>query len=38
MIYTENTVFEWDEIKNNTNFYKHGVRFEEAIYVFYDKQ
>jgi uncharacterized DUF497 family protein len=29
-------VFEWDEDKNNSNFKKHGVTFEEAITVFKD--
>lgn len=28
--------FEWDEDKANTNFRKHGVRFEEAKTVFND--
>ena len=30
--------FEWDENKNQTNIYKHGVSFEEAKTVFYDEQ
>ncbi len=28
--------FEWDENKDDLNFKKHGVRFEEAIAVFRD--
>lgn len=28
--------FEWDEIKNSINIYKHKVSFEEAITVFKD--
>lgn len=28
--------YEWDEVKNRTNFIKHGVRFETAIRVFED--
>lgn len=28
--------FEWDEDKDNRNFKKHGVRFEEATTVFLD--
>ena len=30
-------VFEWDDNKNATNQKKHGVSFEEAETVFYDK-
>ena len=26
--------FEWDEEKNQTNFLKHGIYFEEAIEIF----
>lgn len=26
--------FEWDEEKARINFDKHGVRFEDAIYIF----
>ncbi len=29
--------FEWDERKNIANYKKHGVRFEEACYVFSDE-
>ena len=36
MIYTENTAFEWDPVKNVINFNKHGILFEEAVLVFYD--
>ena len=28
--------FEWDEEKNSSNVRKHGVRFEDACYVFAD--
>jgi uncharacterized protein len=28
--------FDWDEHKNQLNFKKHGITFEEAITVFYD--
>ena len=28
--------FEWDKIKENINIQKHGVSFEEAVYVFSD--
>nr|WP_043923269.1 BrnT family toxin [Leadbettera azotonutricia] len=28
--------FEWDEEKNMANIQKHGVAFEDAIYVFLD--
>ena len=28
--------FEWDEQKNDANFRKHGVWFEDACYVFSD--
>ncbi len=28
--------FEWDEEKANTNFKKHGIRFDEATSVFID--
>jgi uncharacterized DUF497 family protein len=28
--------YEWDDIKYETNFKKHGVRFEEALIVFSD--
>ena len=30
--------FEWDEVKNKLNFLKHGVWFEEAKAVFFDRQ
>ncbi len=33
----DNFHFEWDEKKNRTNKEKHGVSFEEAQTVFYDK-
>ena len=26
--------FEWDEVKNETNFNKHNIRFEEAALIF----
>ena len=29
--------FEWDENKNQLNSCKHGIRFEEAVYVFSDQ-
>lgn len=29
-------VFEWDQAKNEVNFRKHGIRFEEACHVFDD--
>ena len=28
--------FEWDDNKNNTNLFKHGISFEEAQTVFFD--
>ena len=28
--------FEWDTSKAESNFIKHGVRFEEAVQVFFD--
>jgi Uncharacterized protein conserved in bacteria len=28
--------FEWDEKKNQANYRKHGLRFEEACYIFSD--
>jgi len=28
--------FEWDDPKNNENFWEHGVWFEEAAAVFFD--
>ena len=34
----DETSFEWDEIKNLLNQQKHHVSFEEAQYVFFDKQ
>ena len=37
MVYTENTAFEWEPVKNTANFKKHGILFEEAIFVFYDE-
>jgi len=30
--------FEWDGVKNKLNYLKHGVWFEEARLVFYDRQ
>lgn len=36
MVYTENIEFEWDPKKAQSNFRKHGVTFEEAIFTFYD--
>ena len=30
--------FEWDPKKAASNFYKHGVTFEEATKVFYDEE
>ncbi len=30
--------FEWDENKNTANQKKHGISFEEAVYVFSDKE
>ena len=30
--------FEWDPIKNDSNFRKHGVTFEKAIGVFFDER
>jgi uncharacterized DUF497 family protein len=30
------TRFEWDPVKAKTNYRKHGVAFEDAIYVFDD--
>lgn len=30
--------FEWDENKSETNFSKHGIRFEEAQTVFLDSR
>lgn len=29
-------VFDWDDVKEQRNFQKHGVRFRTAIKVFYD--
>jgi len=29
--------FEWDPGKNTSNFKKHGISFDEAVYVFSDK-
>jgi uncharacterized DUF497 family protein len=29
--------FEWDPVKNASNIKKHGISFDEAIYVFTDK-
>ncbi|MDR2604138.1 MAG: BrnT family toxin, partial [Desulfovibrio sp.] len=28
--------FEWDDEKSESNFRKHGIRFEEAAFVFDD--
>ncbi len=28
--------FEWDESKNFSNYLKHGIRFEEAVWIFED--
>lgn len=33
----EHLKFEWDENKNTSNKFKHGVSFEEAQTVFYDE-
>lgn len=30
--------FEWDDKKNKINLKKHGISFEEAVYVFSDKE
>ena len=30
--------FEWDSTKNEINFSKHGITFEEAATVFYDDE
>lgn len=30
--------FEWDPLKNKTNQKKHGISFEDAIFVFTDKK
>lgn len=30
--------FEWDPVKNKANKEKHGISFEEAIFVFSDKE
>ncbi len=32
----EDIEFEWDEDKNNTNIFKHGVDFLDAIYIWND--
>ena len=32
----ENYQFEWDDEKNEKNFKKHKIHFEEAIHVFFD--
>jgi uncharacterized protein len=29
-------IFEWDDAKNENNISKHGIRFEDALYVFAD--
>lgn len=29
--------FVWDEVKNSSNLWKHGVKFEEAAEVFFDE-
>jgi len=29
--------FEWDEKKNQTNVFKHGIDFKQACVVFYDE-
>lgn len=26
--------FEWDEVKNEANYRKHGIRFEDAVRIF----
>lgn len=36
--YIQRLVFEWDAEKDQLNYEKHAIRFEEAIQVFYDKQ
>ncbi|MCW9681536.1 BrnT family toxin [Dolichospermum planctonicum UHCC 0167] len=33
---TQGIEFEWDINKSESNFVKHGVRFEEAVEVFFD--
>ncbi|MDE7311608.1 MAG: BrnT family toxin [Eubacterium sp.] len=33
----ENTIFEWDDAKANSNFAKHGIRFETASKIFADE-
>jgi uncharacterized DUF497 family protein len=30
----EDDEFEWDDAKNETNFRKHGLRFEEIVIIF----
>jgi uncharacterized DUF497 family protein len=30
------TLFEWDEVKAESNLRKHGISFDDAIEVFYD--
>lgn len=32
----EQIQFDWDEAKNLKNIQKHGIRFEDAVTVFYD--
>jgi len=37
MVYTVNTVeFEWDHKKDESNQRKHGIKFNDAVLVFYD--
>jgi uncharacterized protein len=36
MMYINNQAFEWDPVKADANFRKHGVRFHEATTVFDD--
>lgn len=31
-----NRIFEWDDIKAESNFQRHGIRFEDAAHVFND--
>ena len=35
---TQGIEFEWDINKSESNFVKHGVRFEEAVEVFFDRK
>jgi uncharacterized DUF497 family protein len=33
----QRTIFDWDEDKNRSNIFKHGVSFTEAKTVFFDE-